>query len=48
MKKFYKAQETKKNTWKKRTCWQLEGNDIAAIALVVLVVGFVTVRCLIG
>lgn len=48
MKKSYIARETKPNTWRKRTCWKFEKNDIGAIALVVLVVGYVAVRSIIG
>lgn len=48
MKKFYKVEETKKNTYRKKTVWSFEKTDLVTIGVCVLTVGYVVVRCLIG
>ena len=48
MKKYYIAEETASNKYVKHTGWKLERKDVLNMALSLLVIGYVTVRFLIG
>jgi hypothetical protein len=48
MKKILIAKQTDKNKWKVLRRYTLEKKDLPAIAIVVLTIGYVTIRCLVG
>lgn len=48
MKKVHRAVRTGQNKWEKRTGWKLDVDDIASLAILLVVAGFVLIRSLIG
>ena len=48
MKKVHWAVQTGRNKWEKRTGWKLDAEDIASLAILLAVAGFVVIRSLIG
>ena len=48
MKKVHRAVRTGPNKWEKRTGWKLDAEDIASLAILLIVAGFVVIRSLIG
>lgn len=48
MKKVHRAVQKGPNKWEKRTGWKLDAEDIASLAILLVVAGFVAIRSLIG
>lgn len=48
MKKVHRAVQKGPNKWEKKTGWKLDAEDIASLAILLVVVGFVVIRSLIG
>ena len=48
MKKYLIAKQTGKNKWKVQRRYTLEKKDLPTLAIVLLTVGYVTIRSLIG
>lgn len=48
MKKVHRAVQTGHNKWEKKTSWRFDAEDIASLAILLIVAGFVVIRSLIG
>ena len=48
MKKVHRAVQKGPNKWEKRTGWQFDADDVVSLAILLIVVGFVVVRSIIG
>lgn len=48
MKKVHRAVQKGPNKWEKRTGWRMDADDIASLAILLIVAGFVVIRSLIG
>ena len=48
MKKVHRAVRTGQNKWEKKTGWRMDADDIASLAILLIVAGFVVIRSLIG
>jgi hypothetical protein len=48
MKKIHRAVQKGPNKWEKKTSWRMDADDIASLAILLIVAGFVVIRSLIG
>ena len=48
MKKEHRAVQTGPNKWEKRTSWKLSTSDKCSLVLLVITVGYVVIRSIIG
>jgi len=48
MKKIHRAVQKGPNKWEKKTGWKWDTEDYISLAILLVVVGFVTIRALIG
>ena len=48
MKKVHRAVQKGLNKWEKKTGWKWDAEDIASLAILLIIVGFVTIRSIIG
>ena len=48
MKKIHRAVQKGPNKWEKRTGWKLDVEDIASLAILVIVAGYVVIRSIAG
>lgn len=48
MKKVHRAVQKGPNKWEKRTGWRMEADDIISLGILLIVAGFVVIRCIIG
>ena len=48
MKKVHRAVQKGPNKWEKKTGWRLDADDIVSLAILLIVIGFVVIRSLIG
>lgn len=48
MKKIHRAVQKGPNKWEKKTGWHMETDDIVSLAILLIIVGFVVVRSIIG
>ena len=48
MKKIHRAVQKGPNKWEKKTGWKWDVEDIASLAILLIIAGFVVIRSLIG
>lgn len=48
MKKIHRAVQKGPNKWEKKTGWKWDAEDIASLAILLIIAGFVVIRSLIG
>ena len=46
--KEHRAVQTGRNKWEKRTSWKLSGSDKAGLVLLIIAIGYIAGRMLIG
>ena len=48
MKKIHRAVQKGPNKWEKRTGWRMEADDLISLLILLIIVGYVVARAVIG